>query len=192
MQPVHHWHPCNSNWLAVHFGFYFHRVTRFKLACFSVFWNLRKGIILKTVDGQLFLTLWAEMGASAGYQNSADWGLACTAGLAGAEVDAMLQLEESADAVRIHIIGYRGTAEADGVLKHGLQSEAQALELSAGESTGAAAGTDAGAEEAFIGINVAYAGEQGLVEQSRLDGQLSTPKKGCELLCADCERLLAG
>jgi len=104
----------------------------------------------------------------------------------------MLQLEEAAYAVSVHIVGDGGPAEADGALKHILQGEAQTFEFGPGEASGAAAGSDAGTEEALIRINVAHAGEQGLVEQGCFDGQFSTPEEGCEFIRADGKRLFAG
>ena len=45
------------------------------------------------------------MGSSAGQQNPPDGGLAGPAGLACPQIDAVLQLEEAADAVRVHVVG---------------------------------------------------------------------------------------
>ena len=64
------------------------------------------------------------------------------------------------------------------MLQDCVQSEAQAFELSAGEAAGAAAGADSGAEEALVGVDVADAGEQCLVEQGGLDGQFAAAKEG--------------
>jgi hypothetical protein len=56
------------------------------------------------------------MRASASQQNTPDRRLAAAAGKAGAQVDAVFQLEEAAHSVGIHVIGDRRAAQPNGVL----------------------------------------------------------------------------
>ena len=58
-------------------------------------------------------------------QDAPDRRLAAAAGKAGALVDAVLQLEEAAHAVGVHIIGDRRTAQPDGVLQNLAQGQPQ-------------------------------------------------------------------
>ena len=54
---------------------------------------------------RLFLTGGAEVGASATYDDSLDGGLADAAGLAGAGVDVVVELEEAGYAFGVYVIG---------------------------------------------------------------------------------------
>ena len=85
--------------------------------------GIRNGLIIqKTIGGPSVLALWTVMCAPAGKQNAADGCAALAAGLAGAQVDAMLELEETADAVGVDIIGDRRAARA-GWRAAGLRAE---------------------------------------------------------------------
>ena len=132
------------------------------------------------------------MGAAPGNDDLADWRSAVAARLVFAGVDAVLKLEEAADAFGIDVIGDRRAAELDGMAENLLESDMEAVEFGAGEPAGLAAGTDTGAEEAFIGIDIAHAGEQRLVEQCGLDGELAAAEESCEFAASDGERLCAG
>ena len=55
-----------------------------------------------------------------------------------------------------------------------MQGCVEAVELGAGEAACLAAWADASAEEALIGVDVADAVEDGLVEQRSLDGELAS------------------
>lgn len=48
------------------------------------------------------------MGTATGDQDSSYWRTAGQAGFASSQVDAMLDLKESPDAVGIHVVGYGG------------------------------------------------------------------------------------
>ena len=78
------------------------------------------------------------------------------------------------------------------MFEHRLQRLSQALQFRPGQPSCSAAWTDAGPEEAFIRIDVTDSGEQGLVEQGCLDGQLATSKEGRKLTRVNGERLFAG
>ena len=68
----------------------------------------------------------------------------------------------------------------------------EALKLSTGEAAGYAAGADAGAEKAFVGVDVADAGEESLIEKGGFDRGPAAAEKGGEGFCADGEGLEAG
>ena len=50
------------------------------------------------------------MGAAAAYYYAFDWGGADAAGLAGARVDVVVELEEAGYAVGVYVVGDRGAA----------------------------------------------------------------------------------
>jgi len=152
----------------------------------------KQGKILKNVEQTLVLAARAVMGSAAGEQDAADGRAAAAAGLAGALIDAVLDLEEAAIAVGVDVVGDRGAAETDGVPENGAESPAKAFELGSGEAAGAPAGPDSSVEEALVGIDVAHAGEEGLVEESGLDGELAAIKKSSKRSAADGERVGAG
>ena len=125
------------------------------------------------------------MGAAASDKEALDGGAAGEAGLAGAEVDAVLELEEAADAVGIDVVGDGGAAELNGVGEDVDKSLAEAGEFGAGEAAGVAAGTDAGVEEALVGVDVADAVEQALVQQRGFNGGAAAPEEGIEIFLRD-------
>ncbi len=124
------------------------------------------------------------MGATARQQDAPDGGCADPAGLAGAQINAVFELKKSPLALGVHIVGDRRTAETDGMAQYLPQRLAQPLQLVTGEAAGSAARTNPGPEEALVGIDVAHSGEQILVEQSGLDGELAAPEEGSELVAA--------
>lgn len=138
------------------------------------------------------LAMGAVVGAAAGDRDALDGCFAGEAGLAGALVDTVFELEKAAHAFGIDVVGNRRTAEADGVLEDFAEGEPQALEFDAGEAPGAAAGSNGGAKEAFIGVDVAYTGEKRLVEQGRFDREAAATEEGCEFGRLNAERFGAG
>lgn len=104
------------------------------------------------------------MGATAGHEDAADGGSTDAAGLACALVNAVLDLEKAALAVSVNVVRNRGPAETDSVAKDTAEFLAKALEFCPGEAASSAAGSYAGAEEAFVSVNVSNAGEQCLVK----------------------------
>src|SRR6185437_10016478 len=110
-----------------------------------------------------FLAVGAEVGAASGEGDALDWGSADAAGFAGAHVDIVMELEEAGDAIGVYIVGDGGAAEFDGVLQNVDQCGTETGELVAGEAAGLTAGTNAGAEEALVGVDIADAVEERLV-----------------------------
>lgn len=142
-------------------------------------------------ENALPLTLAAEVGSAAGEDDALDGLAADAAGHSLAGVDAMLQLEKAFDAVGIDVIGDGGAAERDGVGEDLLERDAEAFKLRARERVGDAAGTNAGAKEAFVGVDVADAVEQGLIEQSGFDGDFAALKEARKIISVDGHRLTA-
>jgi hypothetical protein len=138
------------------------------------------------------LAIRAVVRAAAGHCDAPDGGAALAAGLAGALVDAVLKLEKAADAIGINVVGDRGPAKLNGVTQDLLESGAKAFQLSAGKPACLAARTDARAEEAFIGIDIAHAGEQCLIQERGLDGELAPTEEDGKILRTDSERLGTG
>jgi hypothetical protein len=138
------------------------------------------------------LAIGAEMSSSASQENAADGGFADQAWFAGAQIDPMLELEEAADAAGIDIIGYGGATELDGMCQHLLQGDAEAVQLFALEAARHAFGADSGTEEAFVGVDVADAVEELLVEQGCFDGQTAAMKEPCKLVFTNNGGLGAG
>ena len=118
----------------------------------------------------LGLAVGAVDGGASSDEDLLEGGAAVEAVLADASVDFVLELEEAAYPVGVDIVGDGGAPKRDGVVENVDQGGAEAGELFAGELAGLAARADAGAEEAFVGVDVADAVEQGLVEQGGLDG----------------------
>jgi len=125
------------------------------------------------------------VGAAASDEEALDGGAAGEAGLAGAEIDPVLELEEAADAVGIDIVGDRGAAELDGVGEHVDEGLAEAGELGAGEASGVAARTNASTKEALVSVDIAYAVEQALVQQRGFDGGAAAAEEGIEIFLRD-------
>lgn len=132
------------------------------------------------------------MSAAAGNENSANGGGAAAAGEAGSLVNGVAGLEEAGFTGGVDVVGDGRAAEADGVLKHLAESEAQALELGPGEAACHAPGADASVEEAFVGIDVADADEKRLVEERSFDGETALAKKRGEGFGADREGFDSG
>ena len=125
------------------------------------------------------------MGSPANEKNPPDGGLADSTRKAGAQVDAVFQLEKPAHSVSIHVVGNRRTAEADGLLQDLQEREPEPFEFCLRKATGDAPRPDTGMKEALVGINVAHTRKQCLIEQGGLDGQATVAEQGSKLLRGD-------
>jgi len=144
------------------------------------------------MNGFSLLTPRAEVGAAASEGDAADGRGADEAGLAGAPVDAVLELEEAARTIGIDVVGDGGAAEPDGVAEDLDERGAQAGQLGAGETGGLASGAEAGAEERLVGVDVADAVEERLIEQRGLDRRAARMEERDEVGERDGEGLAAG
>ena len=134
------------------------------------FWHLGQKWVPVSCEGDLF-----------------DWSSADGAGIAAVAVYLVLDLEVSAHAFRIDVIGYGGAAELDGATQDFVQGGAQKSQFGAGEAAGLARGTDGGAEERLVCVDITDAVEQGLIEQRGLDRRSSRVKEGDEVWERDGE-----
>ena len=73
-----------------------------------------------------------------------------------------------------------------------MQRRAEAGQLVAGEAAGVAAGADSGVVEGLVGVDVADAVEEGLVEERGLDGGLAVAEERDEVFERDGEGFFAG
>ena len=120
-----------------------------------------------------------------------DGGGTGAAGLAGARVDAVVQLEESRDSFSVDVVGYGRAAELYGVLQDFDKGCAKPGELVSGKASCLAAGADSGMKQRLVGVDVADAMKQLLVEQRGLDGRLAIAEECDEVFERDGERLTA-
>ena len=92
----------------------------------------------------------------------------------------MFELEESPDALRVHVVRDRRAAQPDGMLQHLEKRQAQTLEIGPGQTPRRFSRPDARAEQAFVGIDISHSRQQRLVQQRRLDGQRAAAKQLCK------------
>jgi hypothetical protein len=121
------------------------------------------------VETALALAIRAEMGSAAGDDDTANRCFAAAAGFAGAQVDAVLELEESTLAIGANVVRDRGAAELNGVGEDLAQRQTQPVQLGTGDAIGPTAWANSGMEQAFVGVDVSYACKQCLVQESGLD-----------------------
>lgn len=128
------------------------------------------------------------MGSAAGDDDALDRGPTDQARFPGSQIDPVFQLKETADTLRIHIIGNRRTAAANRAAKHIAEGKPQAFKLGTRDAVGAPARPDTGLKQAFIGIDIADPGKKLLVQQSRFDGKAASMEQRGEFRRADGER----
>ncbi len=131
------------------------------------------------------------MGAATGENDALNGRFADEAGFSEALIDPVLELEEATDTVGIDIIGDRRTTEPDGALQNFTKGEAEAFEFISSQAARLATRPNASAEEALVGVDIAHAGEEGLVEQSGLDGEFTATKESGEGFGLDLKGLSA-
>ncbi len=95
----------------------------------------------------------------------------------------MLQLKEALLAFRVHVIGDRRSTQKNGVLQNFPKRDSQSFQFDPGQPACISPRPDSGPKQALIRVDIADAGEECLVEQRSLDGQLSSPKQRSKLLC---------
>lgn len=133
-----------------------------------------------------------EMSSPTGQQDTPDRRTADQAGLACPHVHAVFELEKTPNPVSIDIIRDRRAAQLDRVLEHFLQRRVKAVQFRALDAAGHAPGTDPGAKEAFVSVDIAHAMKQRLVEQCGFDGQFAAAKEAGKVFQGDGRRLGPG
>ena len=127
------------------------------------------------------------MSAALGDYDAADLGSTSDAGQIGPLVDAVGILKAATVSVGIHVIGYRGSTAFDGFSEDFLNRKVKAEDTRAAEGCGNALRMDAGAEQGFIGIDIAHAAEHGLVEENRFDRGFALRQASGEILGQNLE-----
>src|SRR6202521_661447 len=96
----------------------------------------------------------------------------------------MLELEESFFSIRVHIIGNRRSAQRDRLAEHSPNGSVQLAQLLPRDGRRPPAGSDASPKQRLVGINVADAAQQLLIQKRAFDRSLAPAKKRDELLLA--------
>jgi hypothetical protein len=109
------------------------------------------------------------MRAALRHQRATDGRAAHHTRLTGALVDAMFELKESATAFGVDVIGDGGAALFDGLGEHFDDGLVQFPDAFGAQARANGQGMNAGAEEGFIGIDIADAADEMLIEQDGLD-----------------------
>ena len=134
----------------------------------------------------------AVMASTPAEDDSLNRGLAHQAGLAGAEIDTVLELKEALATFGVDIVGDGRSTQLDGLLQHLFDRCVQAIELSSSEPSCLPAGTNTRAKQRLIRVDVPHPMQQLLIEQSSFDRRLASAKELGEIVGADGERLSAG
>ena len=129
------------------------------------------------------------MGASTSENDASDGGSADATGLAFAAIDAVLHLEKASFAIGIDVVRNGRATGADGRFQDRLKSRAEAVKAGAGQAAGHAGWTNAGAEKTFVGIDVPYPVEKGLIQEGGFDVQPAAAKECSEIVGGDGEGL---
>src|SRR5437868_4050323 len=112
----------------------------------------------------------AEVGGSAADDDALDGLAAGGAGLVCAGVDFVALLEFALVTGGVAVVAEGAAAVADGLAEDPFDGAGEALGLIGGEAVGGSEGMDGGTEEGFIDVDVAEAGDEGLVEEGGFDG----------------------
>src|ERR1039458_2813326 len=118
--------------------------------------------------GSPFLTPRAKVRGSLGDQHPPDGSAAIYAGLAGALIHTVANLEKSLAPLGIHVIGDRGAAGGNGFGEHLAESLVQTHDAILAQSGGNRHGVNPGAEERFIGVDVPQIGRASCRERVSL------------------------
>ena len=108
----------------------------------------------------LALTVRTEVGATAAYNDLFDGRGTDATGLPLSRVDTMFKLKEARNAFGVHVVGDRRAPKLDRPGEHVDQGLSQLFEFGAGHTRSLASGSDAGAGEGLVGVDVADAVEQ--------------------------------
>ena len=110
-------------------------------------------------------------------------------GFAGTLIDAVADLEKSFSALGVHVVGDRRTSSGNGFGEHGDDGVVELAGAFAADALGERLRMNAGAEKGFVGVDIADAAEESLVEKQRLDARFVRSEGRGELIEGDFERL---
>jgi hypothetical protein len=131
------------------------------------------------------------MGAAAGYDCAADGCAAAETLFAVALINAVAQLEASALAFGVHVIGNGGASQADGFEKHPADGSMEFAKLGGLERGSQTRGMNAGAPQAFVRVDVSHASQDALVEQERFYAGAASSQLRAEFPFGSLERIEA-
>jgi hypothetical protein len=131
------------------------------------------------------------MGAAASYDCAADCCAAAEAFFAVALVNTVAELEGSALAIGVHVIGNGGAAQADRFKQHGADGSVEIAKLGGLERGSQSSGMNAGSPQAFVRVDVAHAAQDALVEQKRFYAGAASAQLRDEFLFGGFERIEA-
>ena len=129
----------------------------------------------------------APNGCAAGDGGGLEGGLAGAAGEVGAGVDMVGGLVVACGAERIGVVADGGASGVDGGLEGGGDGVGDGAVMVGGELVAGVIGVDAGEVERFVGVDVADARDQALIEECRLDGPCGGRGVGDEVFWGDRE-----
>src|SRR5579884_1253161 len=129
------------------------------------------------------------MRAAACQYDAPNGGTTARAGLAFATVYLVHILEAAAAAFRVHVVGDGGSFALDGRAQNAGHRAVETASAVCAEAGGEGAGMDGGLEQRFVGIDVAHAADEALIQQQRLDAGLAFAQEGEKLGFAQAESI---
>lgn len=131
--------------------------------------------------------MWAEDGGSLAEASAEEELGAGETGLIGPGVDGVEELSGALCAAGVGVVAERAATGCDCAGEDEADGAGEGGELRLGERAGVRVRIDAGAEERFIGVDVADAGEGGLIEEERFDGAVRILARAGKIACGDGE-----
>ncbi len=110
------------------------------------------------------------MGGAAAKDDSGNGGFAADTGLVFTSINPVKKLEGPFFAIGIDVVAQGAAAMVDGAAENELDRPIQSKDLLAGEQIAGSGGINAGMKERFIGVDVADAGEDALIEKGSFNG----------------------
>jgi len=131
----------------------------------------------------------AEVRGATAKDYTLNWSFAAHARLSFARVDAVEELEAAFFAVGVDVVAQGTAAMVDGAAKNQLDGAVEAEDLVASQAVAGGGGVDAAVEEGFVGVDVADAGHEALVEEGGFDGAAGFGEALGELIGTDLQGL---
>jgi hypothetical protein len=127
------------------------------------------------------LAFGTEVGGAAAEDYSLDGRLAAGAGEFFAGVDLEKILGGAQAAVSVHVVSQSGAPGFDGAFEDGFDIESEDFNLGGSELVGGGEGVEVGGVEGFVDVDVAQAGDDGLVHEGVFDGAGGSGQIGGEI-----------
>jgi len=121
-----------------------------------------------------FLAIRAEMAAAASHDDAADRSFAAEARFSFAVIDAVMLLVIARQTVGTEEIGNGRAAQGDGLAENFLELGIKQLDLSRLQAGASFGGMNLGTPQAFVGVNVTDAADNGLIEKKRFATGVAT------------------